>query len=112
MEPLKTDEERDLYMKKRLVAFLLVLTMCWSSTMNFNTGAFTAYAETPEKESAESSPAGEEEGKGLPDHSAGGTQGLPETDLSSESGGDSDAEEIPGESMDSGKDSAENELVV
>ncbi len=50
--------------------------------MNFNIGAFTAYAETPEKEFAESSPGGEEEGKGLPENPVGETQGQPATAFS------------------------------
>ena len=94
-------------MKKRLVAFMLVLTMCWSSTVNFSSGAFTAYAETPEKEFEESSPAGEEEGEGLPENPAGETQGLPEANPSPESAGGSDPEEIPAENKDAGDVSAE-----
>ena len=96
-------------MKKRLVAFMLVLTMCWSSTVNFSSGAFTAYAETPEKEFEESSPAGEEEGEGLPENPAGETQGLPEANPSPESAGGSDPEEIPAENKDAGDVSAEGE---
>ena len=98
-EDPKTDKERNLSMKKRLVAFMLVLTMCWSSTVNFSSGAFTAYAETPEKEFEESSPAGEEEGEGLPENPAGETQGLPEANPSPESAGGSDPEKIPGTSL-------------
>ena len=96
-------------MKKRLVAFTLILTMVWSSTVNFNSGAFTAYAEMTEQEYAEPSSGGTEEGEGLPDpeKQAGEPQGAPEADGLPEFAGDPENEGILPENKDSEKEPME-----
>ena len=76
-------------MKKRLVAFILVLTMVWSSAAPMGGGTVKAYADTPVQEPAEN-PAGETgEGENAPDASEAGEAGNAESEAGA--GGAEDA---------------------